>query len=124
MATNVSGRAVKALPLDGNGDLRAIDPGHMEIQQGDVVLLVAQGFQGLPPVNDGIDLMATLAQKKLQQIRGNRAVFRDEDFAAGGGLRCGFNQELNSTQLYSGRAAEDRWQNIRSTFGFYGRAGM
>jgi hypothetical protein len=35
--------------------------------------------------------MAALVEQQLQQILGDGTVFRDEDFACGGGFRCGFD---------------------------------
>ena len=69
--------AISVFP-EVRSDLRAVHAGQVEVQQGDVVLVLAQGFQGLDSVSDGIDLMAALVQKQFQQILGNRAVFRDQ----------------------------------------------
>ncbi|ODR96154.1 hypothetical protein AUC69_15420 [Methyloceanibacter superfactus] len=72
--------AVRLAP-DRGGDLQAIHLGKVEVQQGHVVGIAAQGFQGLLPVHGDVDLVAALVQQQLQQVLGDGAVFRQQHAA-------------------------------------------
>ena len=74
------------LPSNRRGDLQAVHLGKMKIQQRHVVLIVQQSLEGLLAIGGDVDMMTALREQQLQDLMGGRAVFRDQDPAAGNGV--------------------------------------
>ena len=76
---------VEVSPADLPQELDAVDAGHVDVRQHDLVLVRVDEAERLPAVGRGVDLPAGLGQHGNQHLEHRRLVVHDQHPAAGAG---------------------------------------